>query len=86
MKKIMFCVAIVLFVFDTIISVDYLMRPSDPLVLFTVVGIWVLYVLFVIATFLNVRHRDELDLIRCNRRRLQKESRRFWKKYREGAK
>lgn len=81
MKKFIFCVAVVLFGFDTAVSANVLMHPDSALVLSTVIGIWGIYALFVIGAFIDMCQDDTPRWSERDSRKFWKERRKFWKEY-----
>lgn len=81
MKKMISCIAVILLVLDTIVSMDVLLHPSNMLTLSTVVVIWSIYALFALGTVAEVCHEDTQRLLGYDRRKFWKENRKFWKEY-----
>lgn len=81
MKKFIFCVAIVLFGFDTVVSMGVLVHPSNPLMLSTTVVIWGIYALFALGTYIDMHQDDTPRWSERDSRKFRKERRKFWKEY-----
>ena len=81
MKKVMFLAAVILFGLDTFVTMDVLMHPSNILVLSTAIGIWCIYALFVIGTFIDMHQDDTPRWSERDSRKFWKERRKFWKEY-----
>ena len=81
MKKFIFCVAVILFGFYTAVSMGVLMYPTSPLVLSTIVGIWVIYTMFTLGTYIDMHKDDKPRWSERDSRKFWKERRKFWKEY-----